>query len=1334
MKAYGAIPRNFISDQSVRAYYAFYLEIDVQQTAGFAWSLLMPWSSFVRCAALSLQLLYCRIGKSLTRTGRRIRGYYTKTTPRQQLSRIAGVLLFAVLSVALMGTNGCVSCNQTPTNKTTPEDDQVGHTLAGLFLGLAGFGPSPHLRPMVTGTDGSQTGMASFLGNFTGITQASGNYFIMMRTADCSLDQFTGSATFTGSFSFTGYTTNYERILHQSASLTTTPDIFAHGCVDNSVGVSSRAAVALPRKANSTVVFATAENNGSNNAVFILSSSADLSTINFVQLPGLTAASALATADLNGDGNGDLVVVDKDYNTSSAYISVIIGNGDGTFKSAVNYPIGGNMSVAAVIDDVNNDGKLDIVAVSDNQQLSVLLGNGDGTFQAVQSFAAPALPGYSSAANTPILGLITTDVNNDGKKDIVCSNGLVLLGTGTGTFNAVSTPAFPYSSNNPGGFGPGLASGDLNNDGKPDLVLDTGTNISIYLGKGDGTFTYGASYTSISNSGYVTITDLDGDGNLDIYTGLADLGIYTGDDNNNASAYALMGKGDGTFVGAPQSAGAYNGTNLGDVNGDGIFDLITNATGQFNQTLPTLTVQLGTGKGTFTSASTITAPASFTATTSALTSPVTITNANTVGPTSYAVADLNGDGKADLVFVDNGLTAINPGSGLPITYPAPIYFVALSNGDGTFATPVPYNFPQISPASGFDVSVTANTVQIADFNHDGHPDLIFTYNAQAGGPGTVPYYQGFAVLTGKGDGTFSTTAILTSTYSSTTPPTTALVSTVLSTVDLNSDGKPDLIVNAPGTVVTNFQLQNAMQIYIGNGDGTFKTPTTIPTADEYGIPVLADLNKDGKLDLAFLAETSASQAELVVALGNGDGTFAAPTVLNLTGGDSIRNASLAAADFNADGKPDLALIDSADYSGVFYGNGDGTFVSVPQTGYIVPKDLINIAAGSPAIAVDLNKDGKPDLLGGSAILLNIYGAVSTPPTLASTTTAITASSSSITTGSSIKFTATVTPAAGSSATPTGTVAFYNGAVSLGTSTVSSGVATLTTSALTTVGSDSISATYSGDTNFAGSTSANVAITVTAAQINVPNVVGLTQAAASTSITTAGLTIGTVNTASSTTVASGSVISQSPGGGTAVTAGSSVNLVVSTGAPPTPGLTLSPGSANLSFARGATSGNSTTITVSPTNGFTGSVALTAALTSSPSGAANLPTLSFGSSSPVSITGSIAGSATLTISTNAPTTGATTVPARPGTRWSIAGGVTVACMLMLGLPSRRRRLRIMLGIVVLSGIATGGIVGCGGHGNTTTNTGNPGTTPGSYTITVSASSGSTTAQTTVGITVN
>ena len=79
--------------------------------------------------------------------------------------------------------------------------------------------------------------------------------------------------------------------------------------------------------------------------------------------------------------------------------------------------------------------------------------------------------------------------------------------------------------------------------------------------------------------------------------------------------------------------------------------------------------------------------------------------------------------------------------------------------------------------------------------------------------------------------------------------------------------------------------------------------------------------------------------------------------------------------------PDLALFDANDYSGVFYGKGDGTFTSVPGSGYVVPKDLINVAAtnGGTAVAVKLTTDGRTDILAGSTVLLNLYGAAPVIP-------------------------------------------------------------------------------------------------------------------------------------------------------------------------------------------------------------------------------------------------------------------------------------------------------------------------------------------------------------------
>ena len=203
-------------------------------------------------------------------------------------------------------------------------------------------------------------------------------------------------------------------------------------------------------------------------------------------------------------------------------------------------------------------------------------------------------------------------------------------------------------------------------------------------------------------------------------------------------------------------------------------------------------------------------------------------------------------------------------------------------------------------------------------------------------------------------------------------------------------------------------------------------------------------------------------------------------ISNLAGGDAIRSSELAAADFDDDGNIDLALFDSNDFSGIFYGKGAGTFTSVPFNGNIVPKDLINVAAGGVvAVAVDLNKDGKPDILAGNVSLLNIYGAAPVIVTgTAATATTLSASATTIAAGSSITFTAQVTPTG--SGTPTGTVTFLNGSTSLGAGTLdSSGKATFSTSSLG-AGSYSVTAAYGGDVTFAPSTSSAVALTVTGA--------------------------------------------------------------------------------------------------------------------------------------------------------------------------------------------------------------------------------------------------------------
>ena len=163
--------------------------------------------------------------------------------------------------------------------------------------------------------------------------------------------------------------------------------------------------------------------------------------------------------------------------------------------------------------------------------------------------------------------------------------------------------------------------------------------------------------------------------------------------------------------------------------------------------------------------------------------------------------------------------------------------------------------------------------------------------------------------------------------------------------------------------------------------------------------------------------------------------------------------------------------------------------------------------------------------------------------------------------------------------------------------------------------------------------------------------------------------------------------------------------------------------------GVTTGNTSTITVTPANGFTGSVALTAAVTSSPSGAQDPPTFSFGSTSPVDITGTTAGTATLTINTTAANNCAAAYSRERRVPW-YTGGLVFGGMLLFGIPLRQRQGRTVLAMLTLLMVA-GGFLACGNSSGSSCSA--QGTTPGSYVVTVSGTSGSTVAPGTFSLTV-
>jgi len=166
---------------------------------------------------------------------------------------------------------------------------------------------------------------------------------------------------------------------------------------------------------------------------------------------------------------------------------------------------------------------------------------------------------------------------------------------------------------------------------------------------------------------------------------------------------------------------------------------------------------------------------------------------------------------------------------------------------------------------------------------------------------------------------------------------------------------------------------------------------------------------------------------------------------------------------------------------------------------------------------------------------------------------------------------------------------------------------------------------------------------------------------------------------------------------------------------------------VTVAPGATTGNTSTITVTPSNGFTGTVNLGCSI--SPTAASDPATCSFSSPS-VTISGTTAVTSTLTVTTTAASSSALTHPKLPGEPWYAAGGATLACLLLFGIPARRRKWRALLGMLVFLAFLSGGFLACGGGSS---GGGNTGTTPGSYTITLTANSGSVSASNIINLTV-
>lgn len=378
---------------------------------------------------------------------------------------------------------------------------------------------------------------------------------------------------------------------------------------------------------------------------------------------GAAGADAMAVADLNGDGNLDVVIANECSATCpNGAVTVSLGNGDGTFQPAVLYDSGGQYNDGVAVADVNGDGRPDIIVtnlcvigetncgtgLAADGVVGVLLGRGDGTFEPVVK--------YDSGGETTE-SLAVADVNRDGKPDIIVTNWDrrfngdnrvgVLLGNGDGTFQS----ALPYSSGGCGYETFSVAVGDLDGDGNPDLVLAIGNGdeggcgdgtVAVMLGNGDGSFKPAVQYDAggrLTNS--AIILDVNGDGYPDVavtnYCGASCPGV--------GSAAILFGNGDGSLRPATvygSSASDTSGVAFGDVNGDGKLDLfIASICAEVHCKKGGLSLASGTGPGTFGRVKDFD---------------------SVVGDSAIRILDVNHDGRPDLLVANSGGSIYSPGS------------------------------------------------------------------------------------------------------------------------------------------------------------------------------------------------------------------------------------------------------------------------------------------------------------------------------------------------------------------------------------------------------------------------------------------------------------------------------------------------------------------------------------------------------------------------------------------------------------------------------------------------------------------------------------------------
>jgi hypothetical protein len=622
--------------------------------------------------------------------------------------------------------------------------------------------------------------------------------------------------------------------------------------------------------------------------------------------PAMSSPRALLTADVNKDGRPDLVVTTTGY---PSQLSVFVGNGDGTFKAGRPVDLGSEtfsdyQSQHLAAGDVNGDGKVDLAVGFVSGSVYLYPGNGDGTFSARSTIATGTIP---------VRSVRIGDFDGNSSADVLVTTGMIggssgsistLIrqtdGTFKNTFTGTTSDTIPVG---------GVL--DFDGDGKQDIAVVTyAGKLRLYRGNGDGTFGTEVSSDVGTNSSFLLIGDLNGDGKSDLVSG----GRFDSFEPAAQTFISITNTDGTTRTRQFEPDGKYSSAALSDISKDGRSDLILTSIERGEVSLV-----YGRGDGSF------------------------VLNPTTGTVNSVATGDWNGDGKLDVVYVgssvnklgimlgrsdgsfdppknvdvDRGPSAVRSGDfdgdgklDVAVTcYDANLVSLLLGKGDGTFAT-----------QRTFSVGKGPNSLAVVDLDGDSKLDIV-TANTEA---------DTISVLIGNGTGNFATSKD----YSVGKAPIS------VAAAELSGDGRIDVVTaNADANTVSYLQ-------------GSAVTAGVLNVAKSYSVGqvpsdlALMDTSGDGKLDIVTLNSDSSNVAVLT---GRGDGTFASAK-LSAT---CEFPTDFSTGELTGDGKVDLMVrCASAKRSQALIGQGDGSFISSPR---IFPL-------GTATLIADVNADSKSDLL------------------------------------------------------------------------------------------------------------------------------------------------------------------------------------------------------------------------------------------------------------------------------------------------------------------------------------------------------------------------------------